>query len=144
MKIRYTEFVCVWNQEEMLTKHVFIKLLNSSALFQCFNFYQTTLSAWPMIWSRASEWWWRYQCVGVGLNKLSIFNIIYMYIQSCVKYLLELFIFVNIEKKSYFSVSIHRANLRNIIIFEKFINLTKFNLFVKKFCSSEICMRMNQ
>lgn len=41
-------------------------------------------------------------------------------------------------------MSIHRANLRNIIIFEKFINLTKFNLFVKKFCSSAICMRMNQ
>lgn len=55
-----------------------------------------------MIWSRASEWWWRYQCVVVGLNKLSIFNIIYMYIQSCVKYLLELFIFVNIEKKTTF------------------------------------------
>lgn len=41
-------------------------------------------------------------------------------------------------------MSIHRANLRNIIIFEKFINLTKFNLFVKKFCSGAICMRMNQ
>lgn len=41
-------------------------------------------------------------------------------------------------------MSIHRANLRNIIIFEKFINLTNFNLFVKKFCSSAICMRMNQ
>lgn len=32
--------------------------------------------------------------------QLSIFNIIYMYIQSCVKYLLELFIFVNFEKKT--------------------------------------------